>query len=71
MQKILVTNDDGIDSEGIKALAETLSRLAEIVVVAPSTDMTATGRFVSSSVRAITLPWRERLRIAFFSESIW
>jgi 5'-nucleotidase len=41
MQKILVTNDDGIDSEGIKALAETLSRLAEIVVVAPSTDMTA------------------------------
>jgi 5'-nucleotidase len=41
MHKILVTNDDGIESEGIKALAESLSRIAEITVVAPSTDMTA------------------------------
>ncbi len=41
MPKILVTNDDGIDSEGIKALADSLSTLGEIIVVAPSTDMTA------------------------------
>jgi 5'-nucleotidase len=41
MQKILVTNDDGIDSDGIKILAESLAQIAEIVVVAPSTDMTA------------------------------
>ncbi|KAF0247232.1 MAG: 5'-nucleotidase, partial [bacterium] len=41
MPKILVTNDDGIDSEGIKALADSLSSLGEIIVVAPSTDMTA------------------------------
>lgn len=41
MPKILVTNDDGIDSDGIKALASSLSSLGEVIVVAPSTDMTA------------------------------
>jgi len=41
MPKILVTNDDGIDSDGIKALADSLSALGEVIVVAPSTDMTA------------------------------
>src|SRR5438105_5626400 len=41
MQKILVVNDDGIDSEGIQSLAESLSKLGDVTVVAPSTDMTA------------------------------
>lgn len=41
MPKILVTNDDGIDSDGIKTLANSLSSLGEVIVVAPSTDMTA------------------------------
>ncbi|MBI4851767.1 MAG: 5'/3'-nucleotidase SurE [Acidobacteria bacterium] len=41
MPKILVTNDDGIDSDGIKALADSLSTLGDVIVVAPSTDMTA------------------------------
>jgi 5'-nucleotidase len=41
MPKILVTNDDGIDSDGIKTLAASLASLGDITVVAPSTDMTA------------------------------
>lgn len=41
MPRILVTNDDGIDSEGIKALATSLTTLGDVIVVAPSTDMTA------------------------------
>ena len=41
MHKILVTNDDGIDSDGIKTLAESLSQIGDVTVVAPSTDMTA------------------------------
>lgn len=41
MPKILVTNDDGIESEGIKALAASLATIGDITVVAPSTDMTA------------------------------
>ncbi|HPP39294.1 MAG TPA: 5'/3'-nucleotidase SurE, partial [Candidatus Kapabacteria bacterium] len=33
--KILVTNDDGIDSPGIFALASAMSQLGEVVVAAP------------------------------------
>ncbi|MEM7350495.1 MAG: 5'/3'-nucleotidase SurE [Acidobacteriota bacterium] len=41
--RILVTNDDGIFSEGIKLLAEALSSLAEITVVAPDREQSASG----------------------------
>jgi 5'-nucleotidase len=33
--RILITNDDGIDSEGIRALAIAVAEFAEVVVVAP------------------------------------
>ena len=33
--KLLLTNDDGIDAPGIRALAEALAELGEIVIVAP------------------------------------
>lgn len=38
---VLVTNDDGIFSEGIKALAESLSALGEVWVVAPDRERNA------------------------------
>ncbi len=38
---ILVSNDDGIHSEGIVVLAETLKALAEVVVVAPDRERSA------------------------------
>jgi len=38
---ILVTNDDGIDSEGLKALAEALSEVDEVKVVAPDGERSA------------------------------
>ncbi|HSE96880.1 MAG TPA: 5'/3'-nucleotidase SurE [Blastocatellia bacterium] len=41
MPKILVTNDDGIHSAGIIALAEALEQLGDIVVVAPAHEMSA------------------------------
>ena len=41
--RILVTNDDGIFSEGIKCLAEAMTELAEVVVVAPDREQSATG----------------------------
>ncbi|MEW6128250.1 MAG: 5'/3'-nucleotidase SurE [Acidobacteriota bacterium] len=44
MPKILVTNDDGIHSEGIIALANALAEVAEIVVVAPAHEMSAASR---------------------------
>jgi len=43
MKKILVTNDDGVHAPGITALAEALSPLGDVTVVAPATEMSATS----------------------------
>lgn len=43
MPNILVTNDDGILSPGIEALAESLKRLGKVTVVAPSQERSTTG----------------------------
>ena len=43
MKKILVTNDDGFDSNGLKALVEALKPLGEVTVVAPTTEKSACG----------------------------
>jgi 5'-nucleotidase len=41
MPRILVTNDDGIHSQGIIALAEALESLGDVTVVAPAHEMSA------------------------------
>ena len=43
MKRILVTNDDGVHSEGIRALADALKHLGEITVVAPIQEASAIG----------------------------
>jgi 5'-nucleotidase len=43
MPRILVTNDDGVYSEGVKLLAEALAEVGEVVVVAPDREQSATG----------------------------
>ena len=43
MPKILVTNDDGVHSEGIQALAEALRPLGDVTVVAPIQEASAIG----------------------------
>jgi len=40
---ILVTNDDGIHSPGLHALAERLAEIARVVVVAPDRERSAVG----------------------------
>lgn len=45
--KILLTNDDGIDTPGLSALAEALSELGEVMVLAPATNQSAVGRGLS------------------------
>ena len=52
-----MTNDDGIHSEGITALADALRPLGEVIVVAPLTEASAIGH-------ALTL--RRPLRIESF-----
>ena len=48
---ILLTNDDGIDSPGIRALANGLSDVGEVTVVAPADNKSAVGRATSSEAR--------------------
>ena len=43
MKNILLTNDDGFESEGLKALAEALRPLGRITIVAPSSEKSACG----------------------------
>jgi len=47
--RILVTNDDGIFSEGIKLLAASLQEIAEVIVVAPDREQSATGHALTLS----------------------
>jgi len=49
MSLILLTNDDGIHSEGIVALAEALNPLGEIIIIAPAREMSAAGHSLTLS----------------------
>jgi 5'-nucleotidase len=44
---ILISNDDGITSKGIRTLAEIMAELGEVVVVAPSTPQSGMGHAIT------------------------
>ncbi|ADJ14994.1 5'/3'-nucleotidase SurE [Halalkalicoccus jeotgali] len=48
--EVLLTNDDGIDSPGFRALYDALSAVANVTAVAPASDQSAVGRSMSSEV---------------------
>ncbi|ELY61650.1 5'/3'-nucleotidase SurE [Natronolimnohabitans innermongolicus] len=48
--EILLTNDDGIHSTGLRALYDALSAYGNVTVVAPATDQSACGRSISHEV---------------------
>jgi 5'-nucleotidase len=62
MKRILVTNDDGVHSEGIKALAEALRSLGDVTVVAPLAEASAIGH-------ALTL--RRPLRLETIADRVY
>jgi 5'-nucleotidase len=45
--KILITNDDGIEAPGIAALAESLSEVGEVTIVAPLKEQSAIGHAIT------------------------
>ncbi len=47
MKKILLTNDDGVYSTGLKAAYESVRDIGEVTVVAPSTQKSGVGRGIS------------------------
>jgi 5'-nucleotidase len=46
---ILLTNDDGIYSEGIRALYDSLKQIGKVTVVAPDTERSAVGHAITLS----------------------
>jgi len=48
---ILLTNDDGIDSTGLRVLHDALAEVGDVLVVAPADDQSAIGRAISTEVR--------------------
>ena len=62
MPRILVTNDDGVSSDGIRALAAALQPLGEVTIVAPHAEASAVGH-------ALTL--RRPLRLEQIGERVY
>ena len=62
MPRILVTNDDGIYSEGIRKLADALRPLGEVIIVAPDREQSAASH-------ALTL--NRPLRMLQIHENEW
>src|SRR5512139_189786 len=62
MRRILITNDDGVHSEGIRALAASVSHLGEVTIVAPIQEASAIGH-------ALTL--RRPLRLDSISHRVY
>ncbi|HUP47416.1 MAG TPA: 5'/3'-nucleotidase SurE [Thermoanaerobaculia bacterium] len=62
MPRILVTNDDGIYSEGIRKLAEACRSIGEVIIVAPDREQSAASH-------ALTL--NRPLRMLKLQESEW
>jgi 5'-nucleotidase len=62
MPRILVTNDDGVRSDGLHALARALQRLGEVTIVAPHFEASAIGH-------ALTL--RRPLRMESVGERVY
>jgi len=56
--KILVTNDDGIESRGLLALKQALDGMGEVTVVAPDTNQSAVGH-----LKTLMRPLRVRERV--------
>ena len=46
-KRILLTNDDGLHADGLRALEQSLAVLGEIVVVAPDREMSGTSQAIS------------------------
>lgn len=47
MRKILITNDDGIESDGIRRLAEAAKEFGEVWVIAPESQRSAASHSIT------------------------
>ena len=47
LARILLTNDDGIHSEGLKALRDAMTSLGDVIIVAPDREMSAVSQSIT------------------------
>jgi 5'-nucleotidase len=64
--RILVTNDDGVESRGLLALKRALDPIGEVVVVAPDTNQSAVGH-----TKTLMRPLRVRERSLADGSTAW
>jgi len=55
--KILVSNDDGIDSLGISVLVKSLKQIADVTVVAPQYEQSAVGHAITMKIPLRVTPY--------------
>ncbi len=55
--RIFLSNDDGIESPGLRAAVEAVVDLGEIIVVAPSVQQTGMGRALKGDPQACLIPY--------------
>lgn len=55
--KILVSNDDGIDSQGISTLVKSLKQIADVTVVAPQYEQSAVGHAITMKIPLRITPY--------------
>ena len=51
--RILLTNDDGVQAPGLRALRTELQKLGDVIVVAPATEQSAVGHSITLSTPLI------------------
>lgn len=56
---ILVSNDDGINAEGIYALVQSLKKIAEVTVVAPASQQSAVGHAITVNYPLRAIPFHK------------
>jgi len=64
--KILVTNDDGIDVPGLRAVAKELQKVGRVIVVAPQQEQSGIGTSISlrQPIKVKRLkPWWEEIEV--------
>ncbi len=57
--RILVSNDDGIDAQGIYALTQELRTIGEVIVVAPDRQQSAVGHAITMQYPLRAIPFQK------------
>lgn len=55
-KRIFITNDDGIESPGLKAAVKSVIDIGDITVIAPTTQQTGTGRGLTGNKQSNLIP---------------